>query len=368
MTMNEYYFQTRGLTVGYNGKPLIRDICLHLRRGEILTLIGPNGTGKTTILKSIIRQLSLLGGVVSLNGQDLARIPGSELAKQLSVVLTQRLNTELMTCRDVVATGRYPYTGRFGVLSKEDWIIVQDSMELVHVDTLADMDFSHLSDGQRQRVLLARALCQQPEILVLDEPTSYLDIRYKLEFLSILQQLSRERELTVILSLHEVDLAQRISHRVACIRGDRVERFGPPEEIFVPGYIESLYQVQTGNYDAHTGSLELARPNGEPQVFVLAGGGYGAPVFRRLQREGIPFSTGILWKNDVDYPVARGLAADIISLPAFAPITEEHLARAREEIGRCSHVILALPRESMTGFSAPLTELADYAAGQNKLK
>ena len=136
-------------------------------------------------------------------------MPGKEMAQRLSVVLTERVNPEMMNCEDVVATGRYPYTGKFGILSQEDWKIVRESMELVRITELANRDFNKISDGQKQRVMLARALCQQPDVIVLDEPTSFLDIRYKLEFLSILQEMSRKRNLTVLMSLHELDLAGR---------------------------------------------------------------------------------------------------------------------------------------------------------------
>ena len=193
--------------MGYHGVPLIKNIEICLKKGEILTLIGPNGAGKTTILKSIIRQLEPIGGVARLEGQEIGKLSGNELSKKLSVVLTERVRPELMTCEDVVATGRYPYTGRFGLLSREDWSLVREAMELVHVEELRQRDFTKISDGQKQRVMLARAICQEPDIIVLDEPTSFLDIRYKLEFLSILQRMSREKNLSVIMSLHELELA-----------------------------------------------------------------------------------------------------------------------------------------------------------------
>ena len=144
--MDEFYFYTKGMTVGYHGTPLIRNIELKVRRGEILTLIGPNGAGKTTILKSIIRQLSLLGGAVYLDGADMGSFTGNELARRLSVVLTERVKPELMTCEDVVAAGRYPYTGRFGILSEEDKRIIEESMDLVHIRELKDQDFRKTSD------------------------------------------------------------------------------------------------------------------------------------------------------------------------------------------------------------------------------
>lgn len=366
--MDSPYFHTSGLTVGYHQQPLIRDICLSLKKGEILTLIGPNGAGKTTILKSIIRQLAPLSGTVYLAGNDLAGMNNSVLAKQMAVVLTQRVRTELMTCEDVVSTGRYPYTGKFGVLTQHDHAKVRESMELVHITELAQRDFEQISDGQKQRVLLARALCQEPDVLVLDEPTSFLDIRYKLEFLSVVQQLSRRQHLTVVMSLHEVDLAQRISDKVACIKGDRVERFGTAEEIFVPGYIESLYGVSVGDFDFRSGSLELEKPEGPPKVFVLGGSGTGTPVFRQLQRQGTPFVAGVLWTNDLDYPVARALAMETVAMPAFAPVSTETLELARQWIDATEYTVCTLSRDEMTGGAKPLGELADYAERQGKLR
>lgn len=364
--MEEYYFYTEGLTVGYEGVPLIQNIELRLKRGEILTLIGPNGAGKTTILKSIIRQLTPLAGVVYLDGREIASMSGKELSQKLSVVLTERVRPELMTCEDVVATGRYPYTGRFGVLSKEDRRIVRESMELVHIGDLSDRDFTQTSDGQKQRVMLARAICQEPEIIVLDEPTSFLDMKYKLEFLSIIQNMSRTRNLSVIMSLHELDLAGRISNKIACVRGDRIARFGTPEEIFSEGYIQKLYRMTAGSYDERTGNLELEAVKGEPEVFVLSGGGSGTPVYRRLQREGVPFAAGILWENDLDYPSAKALAAEVVSVRAFCRIEEGAVKRAKRLIDQCSRVICTLGKEDAGELYGELKELLEYAKRQGK--
>ena len=151
-----YYFQAKQLCVGYQHQPLIQNIEIELKKGEILTLLGPNGAGKSTILKSIARQLELLGGSVWLEEENLQKLSGRELAKKMAVVFTKRPHTELMTCEDVVATGRYPYTGRFGVLSAKDQEAVQEAMEAVHVLEFKDRDFAKISDGQRQRILLAR--------------------------------------------------------------------------------------------------------------------------------------------------------------------------------------------------------------------
>ena len=191
--MGEYYFHLDQLTVGYNGKPLIDQIQVGIHKGEIVTLIGPNGSGKSTILKSITRQLKILGGKVLYEENDLHKLSYKELSTRMAVVLTERMRPELMTCHDIVATGRYPYTGRLGILSREDEDKVDEAMRIVHAEELGSRDFNAISDGQRQRVLLARAICQEPEIIVLDEPTSFLDIRHKLELLSILRSMAKKR-------------------------------------------------------------------------------------------------------------------------------------------------------------------------------
>ena len=181
--MSNELLRAENMTVGYGGVPLIRDIALSVSGGEILTLIGPNGSGKSTILKSLIRELALLGGTVYLDGRDSRRLSANETARTLAVMMTGRLTPERMTCWDVAAAGRYPYTGRLGLLGAEDREKVREALALVHAEDFADRDFACVSDGQRQRILLARAICQQPRVLVLDEPTSFLDIRYKLELL-----------------------------------------------------------------------------------------------------------------------------------------------------------------------------------------
>ena len=200
--MNEYYFHLDHLTVGYDKKPLIKDICIGIEKGEIVTLIGPNGSGKSTILKSITRQLKLVGGNVEFDGKNLHELSFRELSTKMAVVLTERMKPELMTCHDIVATGRYPYTGRLGMLTREDEEKVEKAMRAVHAEELGGRDFNAISDGQRQRVLLARAICQEPEVIILDEPTSFLDIRHKLELLAILRRMAKEKGITAVSYTH----------------------------------------------------------------------------------------------------------------------------------------------------------------------
>lgn len=337
-----YFFHTDQLTVGYDGKPLIREINIQLKKGEILTLIGPNGAGKSTILKSITRQLATISGTVYLDKQLMSQMSNKEISQKLAVVLTERMRPELMTCEDIVATGRYPYTGTLGILSAEDKVKVKEAMETVHAWDLKDRDFTAISDGQRQRILLARAICQEPEIIVLDEPTSFLDIRHKLELLTILKQMVLDNQLTVIMSLHELDLAQKVSDKVICVHGEYIEKYGAPEEIFTSDYIRNLYGITRGSYNAAFGCVEMEPPKGTPQIFVIGGNGSGIPIYRKLQRQGIPFAAGVLHTNDVDYQVASALAAQVVAEKPFECISQENCDRAAELMKQCQKVICPL--------------------------
>ncbi|MBQ6374705.1 MAG: ABC transporter ATP-binding protein [Clostridia bacterium] len=341
--MAAFHFRTQQLSVGYDGKPLITDITFGVQRGEIVTLIGPNGSGKSTILKSITRQLRRLGGEVWLLDEELSRLSRRALSTRMSVVLTDRIRPELMTCRDIVAMGRYPYTGRLGILSPADEAEVAAAMEAVHISDLCDRSFDAVSDGQRQRVLLARALCQQPEIIVLDEPTSYLDVRHKLELLGILRTMARQKGITVIMSLHEIDLAQKVSDRILCVPDGGPVRFGAPEDLFTAEAIGALYAIGPDRYDPLFGTVELDPPAGEPRTFVICGAGTGIPVFRALQRADCPFIAGILHENDVDHHLARQLAREVVSEAPFEPVSEAALARACARMAACDRIIDACP-------------------------
>ena len=344
------YISMDNLAVGYNGKAIIRDICIDIGKGEIVTLIGPNGAGKSTILKSITRQLALIGGKVIFEEKDLHKMTSKDVSQKMAVVLTERLKAELMTCYDIVASGRYPYTGKLGLLTEEDEKMVDEAMAAVNATEFGPKDFNAISDGQKQRVLLARAICQDPEIIVLDEPTSFLDVRYKLELLSILRNMAKKKGITVIMSLHEIDLAEKVSDKIICVKGDRIYRYGTPEEIFEESMIRELYSIDNGFFDPLLGSIELPAPTGtifadamdamEPKVLVLSSGGSGVPIYRKLQKEDTPFIAGVLAENDIDYQLARLLAAEVITTPAFENITDEAFAKATEAIEKCDRVIV----------------------------
>jgi iron complex transport system ATP-binding protein len=252
---------TSGLDTGYDKKVVVSGAEIEIRRGEIVTLIGPNGAGKSTVLKTIAGQLEPLGGIIYIYEKERGTYTQNDIARMQSVMLTERMSSEKMTCEEVVSLGRYPYTGRLGILSQDDRRIIQEAMDLVRAGELAGSSYDQISDGQKQRVLLARAVCQEPEIMILDEPTAYLDIKHKLEFLDLLRDLTCKRGIAVIMSMHEPELANLVSDKVICVSADgRVVMTGTPDEVFRDEIISRLYGLDDGRlrdlYNGFVRSLE----------------------------------------------------------------------------------------------------------------
>ena len=248
MSDPKFYCRAEDLAIGYGKTPLMEHIGLGVGKGTILTLIGPNGAGKSTLLKTLAAQLAPQGGAVLLDGKNLADYSGPERARKMALMVPHTRRTELTTCFEMASAGRYPYTGRLGVLSAEDKRQVHAALALVGAEALAGRDFNRISDGQRQRVLLARAICQQPELILLDEPTSFLDIKGKAELLAILKSLARDKKMAVILSLHELELAQKVSDKVVCVSAAGVSDVMTPEKAFARENICKIYALTDEQY------------------------------------------------------------------------------------------------------------------------
>ncbi len=263
------YCETQDLAIGY-GTPLLRDIALRAERGKVLALIGPNGAGKSTLLKTLAGHLTAQGGAVLLDGQTLTAYTPHARARKLALMLPHTARTELATCFDVAAAGRYPYTGRLGILSDADRRAVHEALTLVQAEALADRDFTKISDGQRQRVLLARAVCQQPEILLLDEPTSFLDVKGKAELMGILQTLAHEKNVAIIVTLHELELAQKLADAVVCVAPQGVSGVLTPQEAFTRENICQLFDLTAVQYAALFGDAE-AKPKPKFEHYIRSG-------------------------------------------------------------------------------------------------
>lgn len=242
---------------GYGKKIVLSGVSLEIKEGEIVCLIGPNGSGKSTVLKTIVRELKAVEGSLTLLDRNFSRMKGSEIAREISMVMTERIHPQLMTCREVISTGRYPYTGRLGILSEEDRSKVEEAISMVGAENIADCDFNEISDGQKQRIMVARAICQDTKIIVLDEPTSYLDMFHKIDLLKIIRRLARGKNKTIIMSLHELDLVKMVSDSVVCIGENKVLRVGAVDDIFCGNFIQNLYGVRDDEFDPTDATLHV---------------------------------------------------------------------------------------------------------------
>lgn len=307
------YFQTKNLAVGYNNKSIVNKINFKIERGELFCMIGANGSGKSTILKTLTRRLDRISGDILVEGKDIREMKGNEIAKKIAVVLTDKITTELLTCRDIISTGRYPYTGNFGKLTPKDEKIVNEVISEMELEEVAENDFTEISDGQRQRVLIARAICQETEIIVLDEPTSFLDIKHKIELLSTLRELAKKKNIAIIMALHEIDFALKACDTVACLLNGEIVANGKPENVVTGDQVRKIYNLKKGEFNSRFGSIEMPKNDGKAEIYVKVRSGYGIKTFRKLQKEGTPFACGILKEGTIDYEVASSLAVEVIT-------------------------------------------------------
>jgi iron complex transport system ATP-binding protein len=249
-----------GLTVGYRSRrrtsPVLKNVDVELHRGELVSLLGANGTGKSTLLRTLCGMQRPLAGNVQTDHHDVHRMPIIELARHLAVVLTDRVDVGLMTAHSIVALGRYPHTGWGGTLDETDRAAVESALTATGATPLADRPMVELSDGERQRVLIARALAQEPSALVLDEPTAFLDAPRRVAVMAMLRELTRTNGLAVLVSTHDVDLALRISDAVWLL-ADGAMAIGGPEDLTAGGALTRAFTTDAVRFDAATATFEL---------------------------------------------------------------------------------------------------------------
>ena len=308
----EHIISCRNLSVGYKNKVVLSDLNLEFEPGHFITLLGPNGAGKTTLLRTLSRHLPTITGNIYVNGSALEEIRQEELAKIMAVVLTDKVSPPLLTVFEFVSLGRYPHTDFLGRLKAADHAAILASLAAVRAEHLIQRQYSDLSDGERQKALVARALAQEPQLLLLDEPTIHLDLKHRMEVMAILRGLCRSKGITVIASLHDVDIAAKVSDRVALIKQGEVTAWGAPEKILQGRTVETLYDFDGAIFDIQLGSIELRGDGRRGRAFMVAGLGSGAIIYRLLSKRGFAITTGILHANDLDCYVAKSLGADCV--------------------------------------------------------
>lgn len=343
--------EMNGVTFGYERLPLFYDVHLQVRTGEMVGLLGPNGSGKTTLLRLISGVLLPQQGTIVLAGRQLQDWGRRGVARNIAVVPQELHVPFAFTVEQMVSLGRTPYINWLGSRSNKDDNIVQDAMRATDVIPLAKRIFNELSGGERQRVMVAMALAQQPKLLLLDEPTAHLDIKYQIDMLELVQRLNRERGVTVVAALHDLNLAARYFPRLVLFQRGIVADAGPAE-VLEPQLLKRVYGI-----DVQVGILRGAEhlsvlPPGagelgdnseqEPQsnVFVMAGGGSGERLMRALADAHIPFIAGALNIGDSDHTLALRLANEVITEQPYSPISPETIEQIDTSLSNAKLLIV----------------------------
>lgn len=222
--------RTKSLSIGYGEKVIVSDINATLDAGDMVALIGPNGAGKSTLFKTLSSRIKPVEGTIELMGKDLTAYSPNEKAKLLGIVLTERPDDMFISVYDIVASGRYPYSGLFGKLNEKDETIIKESLEIIGISKLIDRRFHTLSDGEKQKVMIAKSIAQSTPVIMLDEPTAFLDYPSKIELLGILKTLSKEKGKAILFSSHDMELTLRhtdklwiIAHGMPFMAGNSLE-------------------------------------------------------------------------------------------------------------------------------------------------
>lgn len=238
--------RTCDLAVGYRTRrarhAVLERVNVLARVGELVCLLGPNGIGKSTLLRTLARMQPALAGRMEIENRDARQLTPAETARRLGVVLTDRAALDGLSSRRVIELGRYPHTGWFGLLSDHDHRIVDAVIDAVGLGHLAHREFSRLSDGERQRVMIARALAQKPSLLILDEPTAFLDLTSRVELMGLLRDLTRRERVAAIVSTHDLDLALRIADVLWLVMPGGELATGAPEDVMLSGAIADAFE------------------------------------------------------------------------------------------------------------------------------
>jgi iron complex transport system ATP-binding protein len=245
------------LTVGHRSTPVLAGLRTRAAAGALTVLLGPNGAGKSTLLRTLAGLLPPLSGSARLDGADLLALAPAARARRVGVVLTDRPDVGLLTGREVVALGRHPHSGATGTLSADDRAIVDEAVDAVDAVRLADRRLHELSDGERQRLLVARALAQRPSLLLLDEPSAFLDVSARVALLGLLRRLAHERGICVLLSTHDLELALRLADAAWLLDHDGTLTAGPPDALVGAGEIGRVFDTDALRFDAASGTFRL---------------------------------------------------------------------------------------------------------------
>lgn len=240
---NTYDFRVNGLVSGYDHKTIIHGIDLEIPKNKISVIIGANGCGKSTLLKTMAKLMKPMEGDVTLDGKAIHKYPPKQLARILGLLPQSPIVPDGITVADLVGRGRFPHQSLFGGWTEKDYIAVEEAMEFMNITEFANHDIDELSGGQRQRVWIAMALAQQTDILFLDEPTTFLDITYQIEILDLLTNLNREYGTTIVMVLHDINLAARYAEHIFAVKAGKLIAEGHPTDVLTSDLVKTVFDL-----------------------------------------------------------------------------------------------------------------------------
>lgn len=350
----------RGLSVGYPGRAVLEGLDFAIRAGEFVGILGANGTGKSTLLKTLARLLPPIAGAVSLEGRPLASYSARELAVRMALMPQQLPPDEGWKVEEVVRLGRFPHQAGWGLLpNAADQRAVDAAIARTQLAPLLGRAMHELSGGQRQRVYLARALAQEAPLLLLDEPTSHLDMSHQLSFFRLIEETIAREGTTVVAVLHDLNMAAQFCGRMLVVKEGMLIADGTPEAVLDPGLIEEAFgmQVQVRQHPetgrpymvplqlnrrgtGHLGGSRRLRGGERPRLHVIVGGGAGERLLPELYRLGFDMSVGVINALDSDQLLAARLGLSVIAEAPFSPVSADNLAVLEETLRQVPAVVV----------------------------
>ncbi|MFM6134632.1 MAG: ABC transporter ATP-binding protein [Cuspidothrix sp.] len=294
--MSNSILKTHNLSIGYKtSQKTIRNVAVSistsLDTGELVCLLGPNGAGKSTLLRTLAGMQPPIAGEVKLLENDIYKLPPQELAKRLSLVLTEKIDVGMLSAYALVGMGRYPYTDWWGKLTPEDEEIINWAIKSVGAVNLAQRNVSELSDGERQKIMIARALAQSPMVMLLDEPTAFLDLPRRVEIMQLLRQLVRDTNQAILLSTHDLDLALRLADKIWLLGNNGILHVGAPEDLVLNGIFADTFRSEGVEFDIFSGEFNLHTPY-KGEVNLIGEGVASIWTIRALERVGFTVLQG----------------------------------------------------------------------------
>ena len=338
------------ITFKYDKTDVLSEVTFSVEQGEILGIIGPNGSGKTTILRLLTGILHLQSGNIIIAGQEISSWFRKELAQQIAVVPQDTFIPFNYTVHEIILMGRTPHLRLLQFEGKKDYEILDQAMAFTDTLDLSDRYFDALSGGERQRALIARALVQEPTILLLDEPTAHLDLNHQIEILDLVKRLNAEKQLTVIFVTHDLNLAAGYCDRLILLSQGKLFCSGFPKEVITESNIVQVYKTKVVvSYHPITGVPQVNLVSQTPfqrftpkktKIHVISGGGVSASLLRRLAIEGYPVTAGILNVGDTDEVTANSLHLFVVRENPFSPISAQAIQSCRKTIEQTDCIIL----------------------------